>query len=354
MPVTKQGSPCYSQVTDTLSIDKDSLGVEMNLLVRKLKMPSLVLTAVSLSACFRSADEIRTQVQGSTERAVAQDVRLYPVISSFNVSVQTESLNVKLPPPPGALKNAVGTQTVKLTLTSSGMEIFEKLKPLYGFGVVSRGRFEKFTQPLSLVDLFPPAFQAVVNSEFKFDDASVRISSSEALLALMTATAKELRFHSLTREQLSGFLFNRKSYKSFGELSESVKMPQASSKERNTGFAVGDLLAVLEGSRVRHLALWIDHDLYFEAQTFSQSVLFRLATYEQLFQELALRSEVDVRSLRFTALRRVVTWPVLAEAYRDVADKAALRGLAVLGEDAMGRSRVTSARNLEVKLHLPE
>jgi hypothetical protein len=204
---------------------------------------------------------------------------------------------------------------------------------------------------VDLSHLLPPSFQVAINSEFRFQTSEARNLASEALMALIAASGREVIFKVTEPNALSDFLSDRACFKLFGELLGNSKSPRSSVQERNSGFGVGDILVVREGAKLRHMAIWLDQDLYFEAQSFGQSVFFRVATFNQLVQELVLRSEVDTSIMSFLALRRKLPWADVAKRYRNQTNKAARLGLIRLAEDEKGQSFVAGSEGIDVKRH---
>lgn len=104
-----------------------------------------------------------------------------------------------------------------------------------------------------------------------------------------------------------------------GEIPASSKIASADKRERNSGLSIGDVLIITDpdlASGIRHAALWLDHDVYFEALPVGDSIVFRIGTYAQLIEELARRVSVDVRQLRMKIVRRGVVWSDVATRIR--------------------------------------
>lgn len=310
---------------------------------------------IFLTACFKKFDQPRNVDPSVSLISDTPDGVLYPLLRSFGLRVNSAKKELLFPPPVGARKNVVSTESTSVSLSADSTSVFEKLTPLFTMGVESRVEFSKLkSTTVELADLLSPSFQIAVDSEFRFQDSNVRIAPGAALLALISATHKEIEVPMLNMGDVASFLAHSSLFQSFGELLAASKSPYSNVKERNVGFAVGDFLVVREGSKLRHLALWLDHDLYFDAQSFGQSVLFRIATFEQLVQELSLRSDVDVRTLSFNAVRRIVPWTELAKSYRRHTGDALRIGYIRMAEDASGRSIPVNSEGLEVRRRRPE
>jgi hypothetical protein len=116
---------------------------------------------------------------------------------------------------------------------------------------------------------------------------------------------------------------------------------------------VGDVLVFQVDGRVKHSAVWIDHDLYLEALVFARSVLFRLSSWSQLIEELALRNNDDLRKMKATALRRMGSWSETVSRIRKFRAQSVGADI-LLGLDSRGRGRVTSASGVAVIPRLRE
>lgn len=317
-------------------------------------MPTIFLVCVLWPACIKKQETRAISDVQSTPDIKSFQTHSLPLFKSFGLSVSSRPRQLQLPPPAGARKNAVSFSFTEVTFSAPSAEVYESLKPLYAMSTESGVKFSRMNEEARLIDLLPPAFQVASGSEFDFQSSRTRVFASSVLMALVAATAREIEFKSSDAEDLSGFLADRSCFKPFGELLGTSKTSRSSVKERNAGFGVGDLLVVRDGPKLRHVAIWLDQDLYFEAQSFGQSVLFRVATFEQLVQELALRSEIEVSTLSFVALRRTVPWAEIAKKYRRRSRSAPQIGLIRLSENEKGQSLVVGSEGLRLKQHRPE
>jgi hypothetical protein len=205
-----------------------------------------------------------------------------------------------------------------------------------------------------LKDFLSPALQAGVNHEIRFANAAVKLSSTDALLSLLMSDGRSVRFLSFPDDALTALLLDGASFRSVGELLPSVKAIQSSRRERNSGFAVGDFLVVTEDGVLKHTALWLDHDVYFEALPFGRSVLFRLASYSQVLSELSLRSSVEIQGMRMMGLRRLAGWNELAQRVKGIKGLAQIAAGEV-NQDARGRGVFVSTSEYSVtpRLRVP-
>ncbi|MBM3382232.1 MAG: hypothetical protein FJY29_07310 [Betaproteobacteria bacterium] len=313
----------------------------------------LALMAFLLLSCVR--DKPR-QPQGAVQSTVSNDTvdtPTFPLLESFGIRVQASLRDLALPMPTGKTQNAVSLRCLQVTLSASSPAELQRLVSLYSSGSSSRVSFSQAEQNYQLSDLFSPSVQAVLNHEFQFDSKAAKLSSVEALFAVLLSDGRNLRFVSYADTQLEDFLSNRQVFKLVGAVPFSRSSSAAQSRERNSGFAVGDLVVFQADDRVEHVALWIDHDLYFEALVFARSVLFRLASWTQLTEELALRKQDDVRRFRVSALRRLGAWSETMTRLRKFKSQTNAAEV-VLGLDSRGRGRVTSASGALVKPRLRE
>lgn len=313
-----------------------------------------LLSCLLMSACFKNKEHTQAAELKSYIGSEASSGYGLPLLKSFGLNVIARTKELQLPPPAGARKNAVSFAFTAVSLSAPSADVFEFLKPLFAISAESRVDFTKTLQHASLIHLLPPAFQVAVDNEFIVQNPGARVYAPNALMSLVAASEKELTLKATEPDAVSDFLSDRTCFRSFGELLNVSKLPSSNVKERNAGFAVGDFLVVSEGSKLRHLAIWLDQDLYFEAHSFGQTLLFRLATFEQLIQELALRSEVDLRTLKFSALRRTQPWSEIARLYRSRTSQAAQLGSVRLKENQHGQSQISAVQGLNVRQRLPE
>ena len=317
-------------------------------------MIKILLMCVLFSACIKKRDALSVAELDSNTTPQSTQPQELPLLRCFGLNPSLRTKEMHLPPPEGARKNAVSFTFTQVSLSATSSEIFDFLKPLFAMSSESRVKFSKTHAAVELTHLLPPAFQVAINNEFRFQTTGARVFAPDALMALVASSGREIELKQTETDKLNDFLANRNHFRPFGELLGSSKSPRSSAQERNAGFGVGDILVVREGSKLRHIAIWLDQDLYLDAQSFGQSVFFRVATFEQLAQELALRSDAELRSLSFLALRRFLPWAEIAKNFRKQMSSATRLGLIRMSENENGLSFVKSAVGVEVKLHQPD
>jgi hypothetical protein len=314
---------------------------------------TLVFACCMLLACTREKSRASESLKNRVSAETSESVLLLPLLESFGVRANARVRELALPMPTGKTQNAVSLRCLEVELSSPSPADLQKLVPLYSGLAASRVNFSESGKGYFISDLLSPAAQAALNNEFQFDSKASKISSAEALFSVLLSDGRSLRFFSYADAQLDGVLLGGQSFSSLGEVLLSRKNSDAHIRERNSGFAVGDLLVFHKDGKIEHVAVWLDHDLYFEALVFARSVLFRLATWSQLTEELALRNHDDVHQLKVSALRRVGAWSETASRVRKFKGQK-LTADVELGLDTRGRGRVTSSSGVSIRPRLRE
>jgi hypothetical protein len=237
-------------------------------------------------------------------------------------------------------------------VNAANEDAFRKVIPLYGQLAASKVKFSPAAAQLNLSDLMSPAVQAVTGRELRLNDSELNMSSSDALLSVMLAESAQIRFTVQNSANLGNLFLDGLSFKSVGEIPASSKSPSSGKRERNSGFSIGDVLVVFDrnsDSGILHTALWIDHDVYFEAIPLADSIVFRFASYAQVMEELARRVSVDVRQLRMKIVRRAVAWPEIAQRVTQFKEQKTA-GSSLIAQDSAGRGQPSSIQGLTLTL----
>jgi hypothetical protein len=240
-------------------------------------------------------------------------------------------------------------------VSAAGEDAFRKIIPLYAQASASKLRLPAQGNQLKFSDLMSPAVQAVTGRELRFNDASLNLTSPEALLAVLLAEASQLRFVAHSRTNVNNLFLDGLSFRTVGEIPASSKPANAGRRERNSGFSVGDVVVFTDRSsesELIHAALWVDHDVYFEAVPLADSIVFRISSYSQVMEELARRVATDVLQLQMKIVRRAVAWPDVVLRVSQFKDQKPA-GTLLIASDAAGRGQPASLQGLTLTL-LPE
>ncbi len=237
---------------------------------------------------------------------------------------------------------------LQVSVRGGAEDSFRKVAPLYSHAASTAVRFAAVQSQLQLSDFLSPAAQALVGRELKLNDSSLRMSSADALLSLLMADAAQLKFNVHDPGNLTNLFLDGLSFKSVGEIPASSKIANADKRERNSGLSIGDVLIITDpdlASGIRHAALWLDHDVYFEAVPVGDSIVFRIGTYAQLIEELARRVSVDVRQLRMKFVRRGVVWSDIGTRIRQFKEQKNAGSCAIV-QDPAGRGVASALQGL--------
>lgn len=307
----------------------------------------IVMVFVFLISCLNKKPKSGTELRSVTVRNRSPEGLDLPLLKSFGFNAQVKFRELSVPLPDGNDQSAVTLGCLEILMNGRFQPDAQKLLPLYAAVAQSQSRFLGTNPNAELLDLLSPAVQAGLNNEFRFENVSAQLSSSDALFAALMSDARAIQFTAFSQSELQSLLTTGVAFRAVGEFLDSVKPARASRRDRNSGLAVGDLLLVLENGLLKHTALWLDHDVYFEAVPFGRSVLFRLASYEQLLEELSLRSNLDVRSMKLIAVRRAVSWGEVVNRMK-VMKEPTILGRAELALDSKGRGLVSATSGLRV------
>lgn len=250
---------------------------------------------------------------------------------------------------PGASSGQTGTSGINFSglsidLQAAPESVVRQILPLYSQVAQSKVRFNSGNSSFILSDLMSPAVQAVAGRELRLNEAGTGLTSADAILSLLTSDGSLLRFTSQSAANVANLFLDGVTFKTVGEIPSFSKPVGANSRERNSGFAVGDLLIFSDKdspSDVKHLALWLDYDVYFEALPLEQSIVFRFASYAQVLQELTIRSQSDVRQLRMTIVRKGVSWNDVLARIKQFREQKAMATAKIIS-DALGRGVASS------------
>jgi len=237
---------------------------------------------------------------------------------------------------------------LQVSVRGGAEDSFRKISPLYSHSASTAVRFASVQSQLQLSDFSSPAAQALVGRELKLNDSSLRLSSADALLSVLLADAAQIKFNVHDPGNLTNLFLDGLSFKSVGEIPASSKIASADKRERNSGLSIGDVLIITDpdlASGIRHAALWLDHDVYFEALPVGDSIVFRIGTYAQLIEELARRVSVDVRQLRMKIVRRGVVWSDVATRIRQFKEQKNA-GSCTIVQDSAGRGVASALQGL--------
>ena len=231
-------------------------------------------------------------------------------------------------------------------------DAFRKVIPLYAQMSSTKFRYSSSSPQLNISDLMSPAVQAVTGRELRLNDSSQRLSSVDALLSVMLADAAQIRFASQNAANTANLFLDGLSFKTVGEIPASSKPVSAAKRERNSGFSIGDVLVFSDrgsDTGLVHAALWIDHDVYFEAVPLADSVVFRFASYAQVMEEMARRVAVDVRQLQMKIVRRAVAWSEVGQRVLQFKEQKTA-GSSLIASDPAGRGQPASLQGLTLTL----
>jgi len=317
-------------------------------------LPAAVsLVSFSNAACFIIKPPIKDELRSVAARSGIDEPLDLPVLKSFGFSSAVVQRELSVPLPEGGVQTAVSLGCLGIEIQGKFADEAEKLLPLYSSAIESKVIFSRTFGSYEFSDFLAPSVQATLNSEFRFQNKSAKLSSTDALFAVLASDGRTVRFNSTTDSNLQGLLTDGVNFRVVGDLLSSTQRPQAKKRERNSGFAVGDLLVIKEGGFLKHTALWLDHDILFEALPFGNSVLFRFSSYWQLVEELALRSPVEVQKMRFSNVRKVSSWPETVNRLRAMKEQVSL-GVVYLSLDKRGRGLVTSTQGVAATPRLQE
>lgn len=317
-------------------------------------LPALVLIVfVSLSACFNNKPPMKGDLRSVAVRSRNDESLDLPILKSFGFSSVVIQRELAVPLPEGGVQTAVSLGCLDIAIRGKFAGEAEKLLPLYSSATQSKVIFSDTVESYDFSDFLAPAIQATLNSEFRFQNKSAKLTSTDALFSVLASDGRIVRFSSTKDANLQSLLTDGLNFRVVGDLQTSIQRPQASQRERNSGFAVGDLLVITEGGSLKHTALWLDHDLLFEALPFGNSVLFRLSSYSQLVEELALRSTGDLQKMHISNVRKVSSWPETVNRLRAMNEQVS-HGVVYLLLDKRGRGLVTSTQGVAATPRLQE
>ncbi|MEY3901283.1 MAG: hypothetical protein RL189_589 [Pseudomonadota bacterium] len=314
------------------------------------------LLSAFLPACVKKSDRAKGELRSITVRGKPDASLELVLLKSFGVSSEILKVDYSLS---GASESTDGSgifgfSGLSVELKSPDVETVRKLLPLYAQNAASRVNFQS-NPTFAVSDLMPPAVQAVSGRELKLNQSGLNFSSAEALLSVMLAESAQLRFISHDKANIANLFGDGLSFKSVGEIPDFSKPVAADKRERNSGFAVGDVLIFSDKSspsELLHAAVWVDHDVYFEALPVGQSLVFRFASYAQLMQELSTRLRTDVRLLKMLIVRKNVSWSEVAGRVRQFRDQK-VAGTAQLVTDPAGRARASALEGLTLSALSP-
>ncbi|MEN9825171.1 MAG: hypothetical protein RI953_916 [Pseudomonadota bacterium] len=311
--------------------------------------------AFALIACVNKNSREKGNLKSITVRSTI-DSTLEPVLlKSFGIETQVKTgklffASAGVGDESGSPGYNVGTLSVGMSATPES--VFRKILPLYGQLAQSRVKFQAAPVSYLLSDLLSPSLQAASQRRLRLNDSGINLTSVDALFSLMLSDDNQLRIVCNDSANMSNLLLDGQSFKTIGEIPGFSQPVTASRRERNSGFSVGDLLVFTEKSsstEVKHVALWLDHDVYFEALPLSGTVVFRIASYAQILEDLAPRVPFDVRQLRMTIVRKHVSWNDIGsrlKAFKQQKNPAS----AQLIYDAAGRAVASALQGMTLAL----
>ncbi|NBW81458.1 hypothetical protein EBR21_06860 [bacterium] len=270
--------------------------------------------ALTLISCVKKNSREKGNLKSITVRA-SVDASLDPVmLKSFGIDTQLKTgklyfASTGIGDENGTPGYNVGTLSIGMTAPSDGS--FRKILPLYSQLAQSRVKFQSAPSAFSLPDLLSPSLQAALRRRLRLNDSGINLTSADALFSLLLSDDNQLRIVCNDNANMSNLLLDGLSFKTIGEIPGFSQSVTANKRERNSGFSVGDLLVFSDkstSSELKHVALWLDHDVYYEALPLAGSVVFRIASYAQILEDLAPRLPFDVRQLRMTIVRKHVSW----------------------------------------------
>ncbi|MFZ9519272.1 MAG: hypothetical protein ACO3A4_02240 [Silvanigrellaceae bacterium] len=306
-------------------------------------------------ACVQQKNREKGNLKSITVRS-NPDSSLEPVLlKSFGIDTQTKSGKLFFGSARfGEEGNAPGYNIGSLTIGMSvaAESVYRKILPLYSQVSQSRVKFQSAPAAQSLSDLLSPAIQAAVRRQLRLNDSSISLTAADALFSLLVSDDNQIRIVSNDNSNMNNLLLDGQSFKTIGEIPSFSQSVSASRRERNSGFSVGDLLVFQDKSssaELRHVALWVDHDVYFEALPLSGSIVFRIASYAQILEDLAPRVPFDVRQLRMTIVRKQVSWADIGIRFKSFKQQKAPAS-AQLIYDSNGRAVASALQGMTLAL----
>lgn len=315
------------------------------------------LMSAFLPACVKKSDRAKGELRSITVRGKTDASLELVLLKSFGISSEILEFDYSVSGDSDAAAGSglFGISGLSVGLKSPDAQTVRKLLPLYAQNAASRVNFQSSANVFSVSDLMSPAVQAVIGRELKLNQSGVNFSSAEALLSVLLADSAQLRFVTHDKTNIANLFADGLSFKSVGEIPDFSKPVAADKRERNSGFAVGDLLLFSEKnspSDLLHAAVWIDHDVYLEALPVAQSIVFRFASYAQLMQELSTRLRTDVRRLKMMIVRKNVSWSEVVGRVRQFRDQK-VAATAQLVSDPAGRVRASALEGLTLSALSP-
>jgi predicted transcriptional regulator len=309
-----------------------------------------------LPACVKKSDRAKGELRSITVRGKPDASLELVLLKSFGISSEILKINYSVSGASASADGGVfGFSGLSVELKSPDPQTVRNLLPLYAQSAASRVNFQSNAGIFSVSDLMSPAVQAVIGRELKLNQSGLNFSSAEALLSVLLSDSAQLRFVSHDKSNISNLFGDGLSFKSVGEIPDFSKPVAADKRERNSGFAVGDMLIISDKSspsELLHAAVWVDHDVYFEVLPMAQSLVFRFASYAQLMQELSSRLRTDVRLLKMLIVRKNVSWSEVAGRVRQFRDQK-IAGTGQLISDPAGRARASALEGLTLTTLLP-